>query len=107
VQLPIQDGSHKQQQGPRTRDLRYATAIRVAFELFNTDKDGTVGYRKLKVALRALGFDLEKAEVLKKFKDLKADHGLLEYDDLVMSHCVRPWTVLSEKEMLVFILNSD
>jgi Ca2+-binding EF-hand superfamily protein len=97
VQLPIQDGSHKQQQGPRTRDLRYATAIRVAFELFNTDKDGVVGYRNLKVAIRALGFDLEKAEVPKKFKDLKADHGLLEYDDLVTSHCVRPWTVLSEK----------
>lgn len=39
--------------------------IREAFDLFDTDKDGAIDYHELKVAMRALGFDLKKAEVLK------------------------------------------
>ncbi len=35
--------------------------IKEAFELFDTDKDGAVDYHELKVAMRALGFDLKKA----------------------------------------------
>ncbi|KAL7420427.1 Calcium-binding component of the spindle pole body (SPB) half-bridge [Cryptotrichosporon argae] len=35
-----------------------------AFELFDTDKDGYVDYHELKVAMRALGFEMKKAEVL-------------------------------------------
>ena len=38
--------------------------IREAFDLFDTDKDGAIDYHELKVAMRALGFDLKKAEVL-------------------------------------------
>jgi len=56
--------------------------IKEAFELFDTDKDGAVDYHELKVAMRALGFDLKKAEVLKTLRDHdKTGHGLLEYDD--------------------------
>ncbi|PWN50034.1 putative CDC31-spindle pole body component, centrin [Violaceomyces palustris] len=43
--------------------------IREAFELFDTDKDGAIDYHELKVAMRALGFDLQKAEVLKLLRD--------------------------------------
>lgn len=43
--------------------------IKEAFELFDTDKDGCVDYHELKVAMRALGFDLKKAEVLKILRD--------------------------------------
>ncbi|KAF8481616.1 EF-hand [Russula ochroleuca] len=58
--------------------------IKEAFELFDTDKDGAVDYHELKVAMRALGFDLKKAEVLKTLRDHdKTGHGLLEYDDFV------------------------
>lgn len=39
--------------------------IREAFELFDTDKDRAIDYQELKVAMRALGFDVKKAEVLK------------------------------------------
>jgi len=58
--------------------------IKEAFELFDTDKDGAVDYHELKVAMRALGFDLKKAEVLKTLRDHdKTGHGLLEYDDFI------------------------
>lgn len=58
--------------------------IKEAFELFDTDKDGQIDYHELKVAMRALGFDLKKAEVLKILRDHdKSNHGLLEYEDFV------------------------
>ncbi|TDL20939.1 EF-hand [Rickenella mellea] len=49
------------------------TEIREAFELFDTDKDGLIDYHELKVAMRALGFDLKKAEVLKLLRDHDED----------------------------------
>lgn len=56
--------------------------IKEAFELFDTDKDGAIDYHELKVAMRALGFDLKKAEVLKLLRDHdKTNSGLLEWDD--------------------------
>lgn len=56
--------------------------IKEAFELFDTDKDACVDYHELKVAMRALGFDLKKAEVLKILRDHdKTGHGLMDYDD--------------------------
>jgi len=56
--------------------------IKEAFELFDTDKDGAVDYHELKVAMRALGFDLKKPEVLKILRDHdKSGHRLLEFDD--------------------------
>ena len=56
--------------------------IKEAFELFDTDKDGCVDYHELKVAMRALGFDLKKAEVLKLLRDHdKSNHGLMDFED--------------------------
>jgi hypothetical protein len=56
--------------------------IKEAFELFDTDKDGCVDYHELKVAMRALGFDMKKAEVLKILRDHdKSGHGLMDFDD--------------------------
>ncbi|KAG8802236.1 Calcium-binding component of the spindle pole body (SPB) half-bridge [Serendipita sp. 398] len=43
--------------------------IKEAFELFDSDKDNRIDYHELKVAMRALGFDLKKAEVLKLLRD--------------------------------------
>ena len=58
--------------------------IKEAFELFDTDKDGCVDYHELKVAMRALGFDLKKAEVLKILRDHdKSGSGLVEFEDFV------------------------
>ncbi|KAF8527432.1 hypothetical protein BU17DRAFT_81588 [Hysterangium stoloniferum] len=56
--------------------------VKEAFELFDTDKDGCVDYHELKVAMRALGFDLKKAEVLKILRDHdKSGHGLMDFED--------------------------
>ena len=56
--------------------------IKEAFELFDTDKDGCVDYHELKVAMRALGFDLKKAEVLKILRDHdKTGHNLMDFED--------------------------
>ena len=58
------------------------TEIKEAFELFDTDKDRCLDYHELKVAMRALGFDLKKAEVLKILRDHdRQGHGLMEYED--------------------------
>lgn len=38
--------------------------ISEAFNLFDLDKDGYIDYHELKVAMKALGFDLPKAEIL-------------------------------------------
>jgi len=63
--------------------------IKEAFELFDTDKDGAVDYHELKVAMRALGFDLKKAEVLKILRDHdKLGHGLMDFEDFAkISEC--------------------
>jgi Ca2+-binding EF-hand superfamily protein len=77
--------------------------IKEAFELFDTDKDGCVDYHELKVAMRALGFDLKKAEVLKLLRDHDKDNtGLMEFQDFAkISTC--PWTFQSQNEYLVLL----
>ncbi|KII94254.1 hypothetical protein PLICRDRAFT_102225 [Plicaturopsis crispa FD-325 SS-3] len=58
--------------------------IQEAFELFDTDKDGFVDYHELKVAMRALGFDMKKAEVLKILRDNdEKGKGLMHYDSFI------------------------
>lgn len=58
--------------------------IKEAFELFDQDHDGAIDYHELKVAMRALGFDLKKAEVLKLIRDYdRQGDDLMEYDDFV------------------------
>jgi centrin-3 len=84
--------------------------IKEAFELFDTDKDGAVDYHELKVAMRALGFDLKKAEVLKTLRDHdKTGHGLLEYDDFVKISCVscRVARSTAPAPLLIFRDDSD
>lgn len=56
--------------------------IKEAFELFDSDKDGVIDYHEMKVAMKALGFDGRKAEVLKIIKDYDRDgSGNIYYDD--------------------------
>lgn len=38
--------------------------ISIKFQLFDLDKDGHIDYHELKVAMKALGFDLNKQEIL-------------------------------------------
>ncbi|KAL1783311.1 centrin-3 [Sigmodon hispidus] len=56
--------------------------IKDAFELFDTDKDHEIDYHELKVAMRALGFDVKKADVLKILKDYDREAtGKITFED--------------------------
>ncbi|GAA5936207.1 centrin [Sporobolomyces koalae] len=62
--------SHHAAQSPQrmlSRDQQ--SEVQEAFELFDLDKDSRLDYHEFKVALRALGFDLKKAEVLKLMRE--------------------------------------
>ncbi|CAH2450981.1 Calcium-binding component of the spindle pole body (SPB) half-bridge [Komagataella phaffii CBS 7435] len=56
--------------------------IREAFSLFDMNNDGYLDYHELKVALKALGFDLPKREVLEIIHTYDTDNKkLISYDD--------------------------
>lgn len=56
--------------------------LMLLFHLQDTDKDGAIGFHELKVALRALGFDLKKAEVLKILREHdRQGSGQMQFDD--------------------------
>lgn len=58
--------------------------IKEAFDLFDTDKSGSIDYHELKVAMRALGFDVKKAEVLKLMKEYdRNETGQVTYADFL------------------------
>lgn len=76
---PASRSTSQQQQPSLTDDQRQE--IKEAFELFDTDKDGAIDYHELKVALRALGFDMKKAEVVKMMRDNdRQGDGLMDFD---------------------------
>jgi len=58
--------------------------IKEAFDLFDTDKTGTIDYHELKVAMRALGFDVKKQEVLGLMREYDRDGtSQIEYPDFL------------------------
>lgn len=64
--------------------------IKEAFDLFDSNKTGCVDYRELKVSMRALGFDVKKAEVLELMKRYdRNETGTIQWDDY--------YEILSEK----------
>jgi centrin-3 len=58
--------------------------IKEAFDVFDTDNDSYLDYHELKVAMRALGFDSKKAEVLQILHDHDR-HGrrMISYEDFM------------------------
>lgn len=65
------DPLHKGRNRKRRRELteEQKQEIKEAFDLFDTDKDQAIDYHELKVAMRALGFEVKKPEVLKVLRD--------------------------------------
>lgn len=56
--------------------------IREAFTLFDMNNDGYLDYHELKVALRALGFDMSKKEVLEVIEEYDTgSKKLISYED--------------------------
>merc|ERR1711907_210425 len=55
-----------------------------AFELFDTDASGNIDVRELKVAMRALGFEVRSDEVKKMVEDLDRDgDGTVDFDEFL------------------------
>ncbi|KAG7277792.1 hypothetical protein CRUP_026093 [Coryphaenoides rupestris] len=56
--------------------------VKEAFDLFDTDKDKEIDYHELKVAMRALGFEVRKVDVLKILKDYDREGtGKISFED--------------------------
>ena len=56
--------------------------IQEAFKLFDTDNDEKIDYHELKVALRALGFDVKKADLQKVMADYDVENtGKITVED--------------------------
>ncbi|CAF1056883.1 unnamed protein product [Didymodactylos carnosus] len=61
--------STKPKQRRRELSEEEVEEIKEAFELFDNDKDNELDYHEFKVGLRALGFDVHKAEAQKLLRD--------------------------------------
>lgn len=73
--------------------------IKEAFDLFDTEKTGSIDYHELKVTLRALGFDVKKADVLKLMREYDPEEsGKIQYSDFV--DLSRPPSDTSEQKVL-------
>jgi len=60
------------------------TEIKEAFELFDTDRSGTIDYHELKVAMRALGFETKKQELVKIIDQHdREDSGRIAFDSFM------------------------
>lgn len=56
--------------------------IREAFTLFDMNNDGYLDYHELKVALRALGFDMSKKQILEIIEEYDSNSNkLISYED--------------------------
>jgi centrin-3 len=56
--------------------------IKEAFDLFDTSRTGSLGYRELKVSMRALGFDVKKTEVQEIMRQYdRAERGAIGWED--------------------------
>ncbi|KFY25150.1 hypothetical protein V493_04790 [Pseudogymnoascus sp. VKM F-4281 (FW-2241)] len=74
-QQVAQKSTHAQSQAPSALSQladEQRDEVNEAFALFDLDKDGLIDYHEFKVALKALGFDLPKPELL----DLLTSHGI-------------------------------
>ncbi len=58
--------------------------VREAFDLFDTDKSGSIDYHELKVAMRALGFEVKKEEVQRIMNEYdRTNSGEIGFDDFM------------------------
>ena len=58
--------------------------IKEAFDLFDTNKTGTIDYHELKVAMRALGFDVKKPEVVELMNEYDREgNGCINFNDFL------------------------
>jgi centrin-1 len=58
--------------------------IKEAFDLFDTDSQGVIDAKELKVAMRALGFEPKKEEVRRILQEIdKAGEGTIRFEEFM------------------------
>lgn len=58
--------------------------VREAFDLFDVDGSGCIDVRELKIAMRALGFDVKKREVVGLVRELgKDEDSTIDYGEFL------------------------
>ncbi|CAG8518445.1 702_t:CDS:2 [Paraglomus occultum] len=97
------------QQSPQISDEQ-RHEIKEAFELFDTDQDSALDYHELKNAMRALGFDEKKADVLRLLKEYdRNNEGLMVFEDFnkVMSERIAARSPLEEIRRAFELFDDD
>ncbi|XP_073117484.1 probable calcium-binding protein CML13 [Elaeis guineensis] len=80
--VPPRVGSRRE--NPRGLSHRKRQEIKEAFELFDTDRSGTIDAKELTVAMRALGFEMTEKQVNQMIVDVDKDgSGAIEFDEFV------------------------
>ena len=77
---------------PKRKELtdEQKTEIREAFDLFDLEQTGNIDYHQLKVAMRALGFDVRKKDVLTLMEDYDLQcTGFIDYAQFLEIMTVR------------------
>ena len=90
-------------------DSEQLEEVREAFNLFDTDGSGSIEVKELKAAMRALGFQIKKAEIRKMVADVdKDENGSIEFDEFVDMMTSRMANRDSREEVMkVFQLFAD
>ncbi|VDP89645.1 unnamed protein product, partial [Echinostoma caproni] len=75
--------------------------IREAFDLFDTDKTGTIDVKELKVAMRALGFEPKREEIKKLLTEFDCESKeSIEFSDFMKMMAVKMQDKDAKEEIL-------
>ena len=82
--------------------------IREAFNLFDTDGSGSIDYKELKAAMRALGFETKKEEMQKIIDEIDADgSGEIEFPEFMQMMTGKMGAVDSYEEIMKLFAKFD
>ncbi|KAJ1801699.1 Calcium-binding component of the spindle pole body (SPB) half-bridge [Coemansia sp. RSA 2399] len=79
-----QRGSSSRQAAPKVNDDRLEE-IKEAFTLFDTNQDGFIDFFELKVAMRALGFEQKREDIMKMFDRFGESDNRVGMDGFVLA----------------------
>jgi centrin-1 len=82
--------------------------IREAFNLFDTDGSGSIDYKELKAAMRALGFETSKGEMHKIIEEIDADgSGEIEFPEFMQMMTGKMGAVETHEEIMKLFQKFD
>ena len=82
--------------------------IREAFNLFDTDGSGSIDYKELKAAMRALGFETKKDEMQRIIEEIDADgSGEIEFPEFMQMMTGKLGSVDSREEIMKLFQQFD